>query len=53
MYGITYLQAENKESLNEGLKMLFSDHEDPILLEVFTPLMLNDTILKDYFNTLS
>jgi 2-succinyl-5-enolpyruvyl-6-hydroxy-3-cyclohexene-1-carboxylate synthase len=53
MYGITYLQAENKESLNEGLKMLFSDHEDPILLEVFTPRMLNDTILKDYFNTLS
>lgn len=53
MYGITYLQAENKESLNEGLKMLFSDHENPILLEVFTPRMLNDTILKDYFNTLS
>ena len=53
MYGITYLQAENKESLTEGLKMLFSDHENPILLEVFTPRMLNDTILKDYFNTLS
>ena len=53
MYGITYLQAENKESLTEGLKILFSDHENPILLEVFTPRMLNDTILKDYFNTLS
>jgi 2-succinyl-5-enolpyruvyl-6-hydroxy-3-cyclohexene-1-carboxylate synthase len=53
MYGLTYLCAQSKEELTEALEILFSKDKSPMLLEVFTPRELNDTILKDYFNVLS
>ena len=53
MYGLTYLSAQSKEELTEALEILFSKDKSPMLLEVFTPRELNDTILKDYFNVLS
>ena len=52
MYGLTYLCAQSKEELTEALEILFSKDKSPMLLEVFTPRELNDTILKDYFQAL-
>ena len=53
MYGFTYLCAQNQEELTKTLETFFSQYESPMLLEVFTPRILNNTILKDYFNVLS
>ena len=53
MYGFTYLCAQNQEELTKTLETFFSQYESPMLLEVFTPRELNNTILKDYFNVLS
>ena len=52
MYGLTYLCAQSKEELTKALEILFSKDKSPMLLEVFTPRELNDTILKDYFQAL-
>jgi len=48
MYKLPYLAANNKESLKEGLSWLY---EQPgcSVLEVFTPRLENDAILKGFF----
>lgn len=52
MYGLNYLTASNETTLDESLKVLFSNDEKPTLLEIFTPTMENDKVLLQYFKEL-
>lgn len=52
MYGFDYLTASNEETLKEKMNHLFSQNEKPIILEVFTPTLQNDSILLNYFKEL-
>lgn len=52
MFGFTYLSAESTEEISSLLESFFYEKETPCLLEIFTPRKLNDTVLKNYFNTL-
>lgn len=52
MYGLNYLTASNETTLEESLKILFSNNDKPTLLEVFTPTLENDKVLLQYFNEL-
>lgn len=49
MYGFDYAQASSTKTVEEQLKGFFDTSEKPKILEVFTPSLKNDTILKDYF----
>lgn len=51
-FGIDYLEAHDKSSLQQALKSLYANDTVPGILEVFTPRLLNDKILKDYFSYL-
>ena len=53
MYGFEYHIASTEITLQEGLTTLFEQNEKPVLLEVFTPTLLNDKILLEYFNELT
>lgn len=53
MYGFTYTSAQSENELVVGLKKLFSQNQQPSILEVFTPTELNDKILLDYFKELA
>ncbi len=48
MYNIKYQMAESEESLSIGLQWLYNSNECAIL-EVMTPRMENDKILKQFF----
>ncbi len=52
MYDFNYLTASNENTLEENLKVLFSNDEKPTLLEVFTPTLENDKVLLQYFKEL-
>jgi 2-succinyl-5-enolpyruvyl-6-hydroxy-3-cyclohexene-1-carboxylate synthase len=52
MYGFNYLTASTETTLEESLKVLFSNDDKPTLLEVFTPTMENDKVLLQYFREL-
>lgn len=52
MYQFTYLKADDLSSLEEKIEILYSDNENPVILEVFTPTTQNDVILKQYFKEL-
>ena len=52
MYGFNYLTASNETTLDESLKILFSNDNKPTLLEVFTPTLENDKVLLQYFKEL-
>ncbi len=52
MYGLNYLTASSETTLDEGLKVLFSNDEKPTLLEIFTPTLENDKVLLQYFKEL-
>lgn len=51
MHDIQYLEAHNLHSLSIGLEELY-DSQHPKILEVFTPRLENDLILKSYFKCL-
>ncbi|WP_291868550.1 2-succinyl-5-enolpyruvyl-6-hydroxy-3-cyclohexene-1-carboxylic-acid synthase [Maribacter sp.] len=53
MHNFQYLSAENEGELSEGLKNLYRLSENPKLLEVKTPRLLNDKILLGYFDFIS
>lgn len=50
-FGVNYLKAHNKDELAKGLKDLYNSPEC-FVLEVFTPRLENDGVLKDFFNYL-
>jgi 2-succinyl-5-enolpyruvyl-6-hydroxy-3-cyclohexene-1-carboxylate synthase len=52
MYGFNYRIASDEKSLEKALSELYSNNEQPELLEVFTPTRKNDSILLNYFKNL-
>ena len=52
MFGFEYTFASDENNLKLGLENLYKKNDKPILLEVFTPTLENDTILLDYFKNL-
>ena len=52
MYKINYFTANDVASLEEGIKNLYSNNDAAGILEVFTPTLENDVILKQYFKEL-
>lgn len=53
MYGFNYLKASDETSLKIGIDDLYSQNETPSILEIFTPTLVNDVILKQYFKELN
>ncbi len=51
MHGLNYFHAENLAELDQGLENLYRSDKCGIL-EVITPRIENDKVLKDYFKTL-
>ena len=52
MYKINYFTANDVVSLEEAIKNLYSNNDAAGILEVFTPTLENDVILKQYFKEL-
>lgn len=50
MYGLDYTKANDLDTLNEELYQFHELSDRPRLLEIFTPRLINDKILKKYFN---
>lgn len=53
MYHFNYLKADNEIDLNMALKLLFTQNEQPQILEVFTPTKINRDLLRNYFTSIS
>lgn len=51
-YGLGYITATNENELDAGLNELYSNHEQPTILEIFTPTKSNETIQREYFKHL-
>lgn len=52
MYKLNYFTANDVASLEEAIKNLYSNNTAAGILEVFTPTLENDVILKQYFKEL-
>ena len=52
MFDFDYVSAKNVNDLKEELKTFYQEQEKPKLLEIFTPNLINDKVLKEYFNYL-
>lgn len=52
MYKMNYFTATNLDTLEDGIDLLYANNEAPGILEVFTPTVENDAILKQYFKEL-
>ena len=52
MYKLNYSVAQDEESLKVALKLLYETNDAPTILEVFTPMTVNDKILLDFFKNL-
>ena len=52
MYKLNYFTANDVASLEEAIKNLYSNNDTAGILEVFTPTLENDVILKQYFKEL-
>ncbi|GAA6770279.1 2-succinyl-5-enolpyruvyl-6-hydroxy-3-cyclohexene- 1-carboxylic-acid synthase [Flavobacterium sp. CGRL2] len=52
MYQCNYFKANDLESLNSSLEILYNSNDAPGILEIFTPTTENDIILKQYFKKL-
>ena len=52
MYGFEYITAVNQSSLESGLNQLYAKKDQAAILEVFTPTLVNDAILLDFFKEL-
>ena len=53
MFGFEYSIASNETNLKENLETFFSANDKPAILEVFTPTLLNDGILLQFFKELT
>ncbi|WP_159799043.1 2-succinyl-5-enolpyruvyl-6-hydroxy-3-cyclohexene-1-carboxylic-acid synthase [Flavobacterium sp. MK4S-17] len=51
MYGFEYIKADDENSLSSGIAVLKQSSVKAIL-EIFTPMLVNDEILKQYFKEL-
>ncbi|WP_125720870.1 2-succinyl-5-enolpyruvyl-6-hydroxy-3-cyclohexene-1-carboxylic-acid synthase [Flavobacterium ustbae] len=52
MYGLNYFAVQDLQSLENGIQSLYKSNDAPSILEVFTPTLENDIILKQYFKYL-
>ena len=52
MYDLNYSVANDVISLEEKLIRLYNDNSKPAILEIFTPTLENDKILKQFFKEL-
>ena len=52
MFQFNYLTASNETTLTASLKELFAANDQPAILEIFTPTLLNDGILLQFFKEL-
>lgn len=52
MYNCNYFTANDLQSLNSSLEILYNANDAPGILEIFTPTTENDIILKQYFKKL-
>jgi len=52
MYKLNYSVANDEESLKVALKLLYETNDAPTILEVFTPMIVNDKILLSFFKNL-
>lgn len=52
MYKMNYYTASDANSLEENIKLLYSNNDAPAIMEVFTPTFENDVILKRFFKEL-
>jgi len=52
MYKLNYFTANDVASLEEAIKKLYSNNDAAGILEVFTPTLENDVVLKQYFKEL-
>jgi 2-succinyl-5-enolpyruvyl-6-hydroxy-3-cyclohexene-1-carboxylate synthase len=48
-YSFDYQQASSTETVEKELKSFYESSNKPKILEIFTPSLENDTVLKDYF----
>jgi len=49
MYGFTYLKASDAATLQQSLLSFYNLNDLPTILEIFTPMLENDAVLKEYF----
>jgi 2-succinyl-5-enolpyruvyl-6-hydroxy-3-cyclohexene-1-carboxylate synthase len=49
MYGLSYESVSDIETLNIALNSFYTEEGKPKLLEVFTPKLINDDVLLNYF----
>ncbi|WP_418264898.1 2-succinyl-5-enolpyruvyl-6-hydroxy-3-cyclohexene-1-carboxylic-acid synthase [Flavobacterium faecale] len=52
MFGFEYTVATNLETLEASLPVFFQSNEKPAILEIFTPTLINDKILLQFFKEL-
>lgn len=50
MYGIGYQSVSNVDDLKQVLSTFYSKSKTPKVLEIFTPRLINDKVLLDYFD---
>jgi 2-succinyl-5-enolpyruvyl-6-hydroxy-3-cyclohexene-1-carboxylate synthase len=49
MHQLEYQKAYSKETVTKELHRFFETSDKPKILEIFTPSVENDLVLKDYF----
>jgi 2-succinyl-5-enolpyruvyl-6-hydroxy-3-cyclohexene-1-carboxylate synthase len=52
MYNLKYENATSTEEIQHSLETFFDEADAPKLLEIFTPRIINDKVLKGYFKHL-
>jgi 2-succinyl-5-enolpyruvyl-6-hydroxy-3-cyclohexene-1-carboxylate synthase len=52
MHAVNYESVSEESAFAKACKQLFSNNDQPQLLELFTPRQINDTVLLDYFKFL-
>ena len=50
MYDFAYYHAENSTELKSRLITFYAENEKPSILEIFTPRIINDKVLLNYFS---
>lgn len=53
MYGFDYYTTDNEQKLKKRLQSFFEPSIKPKLLEIFTPRLINDRVLLEYFEYLT
>ncbi|MGB3151824.1 MAG: 2-succinyl-5-enolpyruvyl-6-hydroxy-3-cyclohexene-1-carboxylic-acid synthase, partial [Maribacter sp.] len=53
MYGLGYQKASDKKSLEKELESFYMKSDNAMILEIFTPRLINNKILMDYFHFIS